>query len=318
MNFSRWLSLDHLVIGRRQRALRDFRPAFTAARFLTLVGHGAAILPCPLAWPRGGNAARPTSGSLVMDRAIPVSCSRAARALLRVSAGAAECGARRRLLPPPSAGACRSRRRAWAAGSRPRAVCSNQAPISAGLRGCCPSSARRLRMRWIDSAMFSQLPPSGRVERHDAVLAQPAPPSRASCGRPGCPTPAAPAAAGSSLGQGEAAPPGPRCQASQAARFAAGRSARRRPAARPGSPPGPPSASRCRTALVQLVTGWTRTGRSRDGTGSGSWPCPRGRTRAAGAPGARPAASCRPDAARPGTARPRPRTRPPGRRRAEP
>jgi hypothetical protein len=41
------------------------------------------------------------------------------------------------------------------------AVCSNQAPISAGLEGCCPSRARRLRMRWIDSAMFSQLPPSG-------------------------------------------------------------------------------------------------------------------------------------------------------------
>ena len=41
------------------------------------------------------------------------------------------------------------------------AVCSNQPPISAGLRGCWPSSARRFRMRWMDSAMFSQLPPSG-------------------------------------------------------------------------------------------------------------------------------------------------------------
>jgi hypothetical protein len=41
------------------------------------------------------------------------------------------------------------------------AVCWNQVPISAGLCGCWPSSARRLRMRWMDSAMFSQLPPSG-------------------------------------------------------------------------------------------------------------------------------------------------------------
>ena len=42
-----------------------------------------------------------------------------------------------------------------------RAVCSNQRPISAGLCGCCPASARRLSTRWIDSAMLSQLPPTG-------------------------------------------------------------------------------------------------------------------------------------------------------------
>jgi hypothetical protein len=41
------------------------------------------------------------------------------------------------------------------------AVCSNQRPISAGLCGCCPASARRLSTRWIDSAMLSQLPPTG-------------------------------------------------------------------------------------------------------------------------------------------------------------
>src|SRR3954447_6265932 len=41
------------------------------------------------------------------------------------------------------------------------AVWTNQVPISAGLVGYWPSSARRLRMRWIASAMFSQLPPSG-------------------------------------------------------------------------------------------------------------------------------------------------------------
>src|SRR3954462_4925391 len=42
-----------------------------------------------------------------------------------------------------------------------RAVCSNQLPISSGLCGCCPSSARRLSTRSIDSAMLSQLPPTG-------------------------------------------------------------------------------------------------------------------------------------------------------------
>src|SRR3982750_3039000 len=51
-------------------------------------------------------------------------------------------------------------------------------------------------------------------------------------------------------------------------------------------------------------------GRWRDGTGSGSWSCRRGCTRAAGGPGVRAAATTRRDAARPGTARPRPRTRP--------
>src|SRR3954466_4835325 len=34
-----------------------------------------------------------------------------------------------------------------------RAVCSNQLPISSGLCGCCPSSARRLSTHSIDSAM---------------------------------------------------------------------------------------------------------------------------------------------------------------------
>src|SRR5215210_7722474 len=41
------------------------------------------------------------------------------------------------------------------------AVCSNQHPISSGLCGCCPSSARRLSTRSIDSALLSQLPPTG-------------------------------------------------------------------------------------------------------------------------------------------------------------
>ncbi len=32
---------------------------------------------------------------------------------------------------------------------------------SSGWRGCCPCNARRAMMRWMDSAMLSQLPPSG-------------------------------------------------------------------------------------------------------------------------------------------------------------
>ncbi len=48
-------------------------------------------------------------------------------------------------------------------GSRfhPRTVASSHAMISPGVCGCCPARARRTRMRWIDSAIVSQEPPSG-------------------------------------------------------------------------------------------------------------------------------------------------------------
>ena len=57
-----------------------------------------------------------------------------------------------------------------------RAVCSNQVPISVGLCGCCPASARRLAA--LESALdrFGHVEPAAAergVERHDAVLAQP-------------------------------------------------------------------------------------------------------------------------------------------------
>src|SRR3712207_2997554 len=51
-------------------------------------------------------------------------------------------------------------------------------------------------------------------------------------------------------------------------------------------------------------------GLRRDGTGSGSWSCRRGHTRAVGWRGGRAAAMTFQDAARPGTGRPRLRTRP--------
>ena len=41
------------------------------------------------------------------------------------------------------------------------ATAANQAMICSGVPGCWPAKARRFRMRWILSAMFSQLPDSG-------------------------------------------------------------------------------------------------------------------------------------------------------------
>jgi len=55
-----------------------------------------------------------------------------------------------------------------------RAAASNQAMIWPVSAGCCPSSARRLRIRWRLSAMFSHDPPTGGVQRHDPVREQPA------------------------------------------------------------------------------------------------------------------------------------------------
>ena len=42
-----------------------------------------------------------------------------------------------------------------------RATASSQVMISLGWVGCCPASARRFRIRCIDSVMFNQEPPSG-------------------------------------------------------------------------------------------------------------------------------------------------------------
>jgi len=42
-----------------------------------------------------------------------------------------------------------------------RATASSQAMISSGFVGCCPASARRFKIRCIDSAMFNQEPPKG-------------------------------------------------------------------------------------------------------------------------------------------------------------
>src|SRR3954470_2230632 len=81
-------------------------------------------------------------------------------------------------------------------------------------------------------------------------------------------------------------------------------------AARPGSRSGARAATDagphwCRERLIAAAPG-----RWRDGTGSGSWLCRRGCTRAAGCPGVRAAARIRRHAARLETAPPRPRTRP--------
>jgi hypothetical protein len=69
--------------------------------------------------------------------------------------------------------------------------------------------------------------------------------------------------------------------------------------------------------LVPRAAGWCRgrlvgaaPGLMRDETGSGSWSCRPGCSRAVAGPGGRAAARMRRDAARPETARPRPRTRP--------
>src|SRR4028118_495797 len=43
----------------------------------------------------------------------------------------------------------------------PGGLLERGADLSAGLRGCWPSRVRRLRLRWMDAARVSQLPPSG-------------------------------------------------------------------------------------------------------------------------------------------------------------
>src|SRR5215204_4107589 len=81
-----------------------------------------------------------------------------------------------------------------------------------------------------------------------------------------------------------------------------------------GARPGLRSGARAATgAGPHWCSGWliaAAPGLRRDGTGSGSWSCRRGCTRAAGWPGVRAAARILRDAARPGTAPPRPHTRP--------
>src|SRR5215203_4588368 len=80
--------------------------------------------------------------------------------------------------------------------------------------------------------------------------------------------------------------------------------------ARPGSRSGARAAT---GAEPHSCRGWLAAaapGLMRDETGSGSWSCRPGCTRAAGWPGVRAAATTRRDAARPETAPPRPRTRP--------
>src|SRR5215207_2968433 len=80
-------------------------------------------------------------------------------------------------------------------------------------------------------------------------------------------------------------------------------------AARPGSRSGARAAT---GAEPHWCRGWLAAaapGLMRDGTGSGSWLCRRGCTRAAGWPVALAAATIRRDAARPERGRPRPHTR---------
>src|SRR5512133_2400689 len=81
-------------------------------------------------------------------------------------------------------------------------------------------------------------------------------------------------------------------------------------AARPGSRSGARAARDAAPHWCRGPPGAAAPGLMRDGTGSGSWSCRRGCTRAAGWPGVRAAARIRRDAARPETAPPRPRTRP--------
>ena len=56
-------------------------------------------------------------------------------------------------LPPQTNGV------GWA--FQPRAAASSQVMISSGVSGCWFSNARRLMIRWTDSAMFNQEPPNG-------------------------------------------------------------------------------------------------------------------------------------------------------------
>jgi hypothetical protein len=62
--------------------------------------------------------------------------------------------ARRAARLPPHSNEVGFRFQAWA-------TASSQAMISSGWVGCCPVSARRFRMRCIDSLMFNQEPPKG-------------------------------------------------------------------------------------------------------------------------------------------------------------
>ena len=66
----------------------------------------------------------------------------------------------------------------------------------------------------------------------------------------------------------------------------------------------------CSTALVPRAAAAAAPGLMRDGTGSGSWWCRPGCTRAVAGPGVRAAARMGRDAARPERGRPRPHTRP--------
>jgi hypothetical protein len=63
-----------------------------------------------------------------------------------------------------------------------RATASSQAMISSGLVGCCPASARRFKIRCIDSVMFNQEPPKGvyNLQRLPSCAPRDCPRSRAS------------------------------------------------------------------------------------------------------------------------------------------
>src|SRR5215217_3535585 len=82
-------------------------------------------------------------------------------------------------------------------------------------------------------------------------------------------------------------------------------------AARPGSRSGTRAARDAAPHSCSRRLAAAAPGPMRDGTGSGSWSCRRGYTRAAGWPVLRAAARMGRDAAPPETGRPRPHTRPP-------
>src|SRR5215217_1690971 len=82
-------------------------------------------------------------------------------------------------------------------------------------------------------------------------------------------------------------------------------------AARPGSRSGARAARDAAPHSCSRRLAAAAPGPMRDGTGSGSWSCRRGYTRAAGWPVLRAAARMGRDAAPPETGRPRPHTRPP-------
>ena len=105
--------------------------------------------------------APPTSGSLASDCAIPGGGCGGLIAAAAYELPSRRQRVRRRVACAAVAGACRSRGRAWAAGSRPVRSARTRRRSRRGSAGAGPSRVRRLRMRWMDSAMFSQLPPSG-------------------------------------------------------------------------------------------------------------------------------------------------------------